>query len=218
MGAPDNQVMEYPMSYDRITADNAAVLFVDHQTGLANGVQTLSPVDFLNNVKALVRLAQVYKLPSVITTSAQDGPNGPVMPAVSQGLPDATIVHRPGEINAFDNAEFAAAVKATGRKKLLIAGISTEVCVAFAALSAKALGYDVYAVLDASGTWSKLVEDAAIARMVQAGIVPITWVGVGAELLGDWRSANGEAHGQLMGEFLPFAGNNVAGFMSAKGA
>jgi nicotinamidase-related amidase len=206
------------MSYDRITADNTAVLFVDHQTGLANGVQTLSPVDFLNNVKALVRLAQVYKLPSVITTSAQDGPNGPVMPAVSQGLPDATIVHRPGEINAFDNAEFAAAVKATGRKKLLIAGISTEVCVAFAALSAKALGYDVYAVLDASGTWSKIVEDAAVARMVQAGVVPMTWVGVGAELLGDWRSATGEAHGQLMGDFLPFAGNNVAGFLSVKGA
>lgn len=206
------------MSYDRITADNAAVLFVDHQTGLANGVQTQTPVDFLNNVKALVRLTQVYKLPAVITTSAQDGPNGPIMPAVSQGLPDATIVHRPGEINAFDNADFAAAVRATGRKKLLIAGISTEVCVAFAALSAKALGYDVYAVLDASGTWSKIVEDAAIARMVQAGIVPVTWVGVGAELLGDWRSANGEAHGQLMGEFLPFAGNNFAGYLSAKGA
>nr|WP_087573556.1 isochorismatase family protein [Sphingomonas sp. CDS-1] len=205
------------MSYDRITAENAAVLFVDHQTGLANGVQTQSPVDFLNNVKALVRIAQIYKLPSVITTSAQDGPNGPIMPAVEQGLPDAALVHRPGEINAFDNPEFAAAVKATGRKKLLIAGISTEVCVAFAALSAKALDYDVYAVLDASGTWSKIVEEAAVARMVQAGIVPMTWVGVGAELLGDWRSAAGEQHGQLMGEFLPFAGNNVAGFLKAKG-
>lgn len=205
------------MSYDRITAENAAVLFVDHQTGLANGVQTQSPVDFLNNVKALVRIAQIYKLPSVITTSAQDGPNGPIMPAVEQGLPDAALVHRPGEINAFDNPEFAAAVKATGRKKLLIAGISTEVCVAFAALSAQALGYDVYAVLDASGTWSKIVEQAAVARMVQVGIVPMTWVGVGAELLGDWRSAIGEQHGQLMGEFLPFAGNNAAGFLKTKG-
>ncbi|KAB1085357.1 isochorismatase family protein [Neorhizobium galegae] len=204
------------MSYSRISAENAAVLFVDHQTGLANGVQTQSPVDFLNNVKALVRIAQIYKLPSIITTSAHQGPNGPIMPAVEQGLPDATIVHRGGEINAFDDPAFAAAVKATGRKKLLIAGISTEVCVGLAALSALDLGYEVYAVLDASGTWSKLVEDAAIARMVQAGVIPVTWVGVGAELLVDWRSATGEAHGHLMGDFLPFAGNNAAGFFAAK--
>ncbi|MEY9749891.1 nicotinamidase-related amidase [Bradyrhizobium japonicum] len=129
------------MSYDRLTAENAAVLFVDHQTGLANGVQTQSPPEFINNVKALVTIAQIYKLPAVITTSAADGPNGPVMPVVAEGLPKATIVHRPGQINAFDNPDFAAAVKKTGRKKLLIAGISTEVCVAFAALSARKEGY-----------------------------------------------------------------------------
>jgi len=204
------------MSYDRLTADNAALLLVDHQTGLAQGVATQSPVEFLNNVKALVRIAQIYKLPTVITTSAHDGPNGPIMPVVEQGLPDAAIVHRPGEINAFDNEDFAAAVKATGRKKLIIAGISTEVCVAFCALSARALGYDVYAALDSSGTWSKLVEDAAIARMSQAGVVPMTWVGIGAELLGTWRSPTGEAHGRLMGDFLPFSGNNMASFLAAK--
>lgn len=111
------------MSYDRLTSDNAAVLFVDHQTGLANGVQTQSPPEFINNVKALVTIAQIYKLPSIITTSAADGPNGPIMPVVAQGLPNATVVHRPGQINAFDNADFAAAVKKIGRKKLLIAGI-----------------------------------------------------------------------------------------------
>ncbi|MET0640559.1 MAG: isochorismatase family protein [Hyphomicrobium sp.] len=206
------------MSYDRLTADNTAVLFVDHQTGLANGVQTQSPPEFINNVKALVTIAQIYKLPTVVTTSAHDGPNGPIMPVVEQGLPNAAIVHRPGQINAFDNEDFAAAVKKTGRKKLLIAGISTEVCVAFAALSAKQLGYDVYAVLDASGTWSKLVEDAAVARMVQAGIVPITWVAVGGELLGSWASPTGEAHAKLMGDHLPFSANNMAGYLSAKGA
>ncbi|MGV7030641.1 isochorismatase family protein [Methylobacterium symbioticum] len=205
------------MSYERLTAENAAVLFVDHQTGLANGVQTQTPADFLNNVKALVAIAQIYKLPAIVTTSAADGPNGPVLPVVAQGLPDATVVHRPGEINAFDNADFAAAVKATARKKLLIAGISTEVCVAFAALAAREAGYDVYAVLDASGTWSKLVEEAAVARMVQAGVVPITWVAVGAELLGHWQSATGEAHARLMGDHLPFAGNIYASFLAAKG-
>ncbi len=204
------------MSYDRLTSENTAVLFVDHQTGLANGVQTQSPPEFINNVKALVTIAQIYKLPAVITTSAADGPNGPIMPVVAEGLPNSPIVHRPGQINAFDNPDFVAAVKKTGRKKLLIAGISTEVCVAFAALSAQKERYDTYAVLDASGTWNKLVEEAAIARMVQAGIIPITWVAVGAELLVTWQSATGEAHAKLMGDHLPFSANNMAGFLAAK--
>jgi nicotinamidase-related amidase len=87
------------MSYDRLTADNAAVLFFDHQTGLANGIQangiqTQSAPEFINNVKALVTIAQIYKLPSIITTSAADGPNGPIMPVVAQGLPDAAVVHQ----------------------------------------------------------------------------------------------------------------------------
>jgi hypothetical protein len=89
---------------------------------------------------------------------------------------------------------------------------------AFVSLSAREAGHDVCAVLDASGTWNKLVEEAAIARMVQGGIVPMTWVGVGAELLVDWRSATGQAHGKLMPDYLPFSGNNFVGFLAAKGA
>lgn len=104
-----------------------------------------------------------------------DGPNGPVMPQVTRLLPEAPIVHRPGEINAFDNPEFVAAVAKTDRKELIVAGISTEVCVAFVALSALKLGYEVFAVIDSSGTWSKLVQEGSIARMVQAGVVPMTW-------------------------------------------
>ncbi len=84
-------------------------------------------------------------------------------------------------------------------------------------MSAREAGYDVYAVLDASGTWTKLVEEAAIARMVQSGIVPMTWVALGAELLGDWRSATGNAHMKLMADHLPFSGNNYVGYLSAKG-
>src|ERR1700686_3697480 len=133
------------MSYDRLTSSNAAVLFVDHQTGLANGVQTQSPPEFINNVRALVTIAQIYKLPSIITTSSADGPSGAIMPVVAQGLPEATSVHRPREINAWDNKDFVAAVKKTGRKKLLVAGISTEVCLAFVSLSAREAEYDVYA-------------------------------------------------------------------------
>ena len=205
------------MSYDRLTPENAAVLFVDHQTGLSNGVQDQSLPEYLTAVAGLVKFAKAFKLPAIITTSASDGPNGPVLPVITQTLPDAPVISRPGEINAWDNAEFVAAVEKTGRKKLIVAGVSTEVCVAFVALSAIKAGYDVYAVIDASGTWNKLVQEVAVARMVQAGIKPITWVAVGAELQGDWRNATGQDLAQIMGEHLPFYGNLAASFFAANG-
>ncbi len=204
------------MSYERLAADNAAVLFIDHQTGLSNGVQDQSVPEYTTAVTALAKLAKTFKLPSVITTSAADGPNGPVLPVITELLPDASLVHRPGEINAWDNSEFVDAVKKTGRKKLIVAGVSTEVCVAFVALSAIREGYDVYAVIDASGTWNKLVQEVAVARMVQAGVKPMTWVAVGAELQSDWRNQTGEALARVMGEHLPFYGNLIGSFMASK--
>jgi nicotinamidase-related amidase len=204
------------MSYDRLTPDNAAVLFVDHQTGLSNGVQDQSVPEYITAVTALAKMAKNFSLPSVMTTSAADGPNGPVLPIITELLPKAPIVQRPGNINAWDNTDFFEAVKKTGRKKLIVAGVSTEVCVAFVALSAINEGYDVYAVIDASGTWNKLVQEVAIARMVQAGVKPITWVAVGAELLNDWRAPLGQAHAQVMNEHLPFYGNLFASFQAAK--
>jgi nicotinamidase-related amidase len=204
------------MSYDRLTPDNAAVLFIDHQTGLANGVADQSQLEFTSNVVALAKLAKLFNLPTVITTSAADGPNGPVMPQITQLLPNVAIVHRPGEINAWDNADFVAAVAKAGRKKLIIAGISTEVCVAFVALSAIKAGYEVYAVIDSSGTWSKLVQEVSVARMVQAGVTPMTWVAVGAELQADWRKETGEGLGQIMGDHLNFYGNLFGSYLAAK--
>jgi nicotinamidase-related amidase len=205
------------MSYDRLTPDNAAVLFIDHQTGLANGVADQSQVEFTNNVVALAKLTRLYNLPTVITTSAADGPNGPVMPQITTILPNAPIVHRPGEINAWDNADFVAAVAKTGRKKLILAGISTEVCVAFVALSALKAGYEVYAVIDSSGTWSKLVQEVSVARIVQAGGTPMTWGAVAGELQADWRKSTGEGLGRVMGEHLQFYGNLFGSYMAAKG-
>lgn len=205
------------MSYDRLTSENAAVLLVDHQTGLSNGVQDQSVPEYMTAVTALVKLAKAFDLPTVVTTSAADGQNGPILPVITQTLPDAPVIHRPGEINAWDNKDFVDAVKKTGRKKLIIAGVSTEVCVAFVALSAIKEGYDVYAVIDASGTWNKLVQEVAVARMAQAGIKPITWVAVGAELQGDWRNSTGPQLGQIMAEHLPFYGNLFGSFKAAKG-
>lgn len=204
------------MSYDRLTPENTAVLFVDHQAGLSNGIQDQSVPEYVNAVTALAKMAKNFDLPSIITTSAANGPNGPVLPVISELLPDAPVIHRPGEINAWTNEEFVSAVKKTGRKKLLVAGVSTEVCVAFVALSAIADGFDVYAVIDASGTWNKLVQEVAVARLVQAGVKPITWVAAGAELLADWRSPHGQVHGKVMMDHLQFYGNLVASFQGAK--
>jgi nicotinamidase-related amidase len=200
----------------RLTSQDTAVLFVDHQTGLSNGVADQSQPEYINNVTALAKLARAFKLPTVVTTSAADGPNGPFLPAIQAILPDAPIIHRPGEINAWDNPAFVKAVESTGRKRLLVAGVSTEVCVAFVALSAVRAGYEAYAVIDASGTWSKLVQEVAIARMVQAGVKPITWVAVGAELQGDWRNPTGQELARIMGEHLPFYGNLIGSFMAKK--
>jgi nicotinamidase-related amidase len=204
------------MSYDRLGTDTAAVLFVDHQTGLSNGIHDQSLPEYMTAVAALAKLAKAFKLPSIITTSAADGPNGPVLPIITQTLPDAPIIHRPGEINAWDNPDMVAAIEKTGRRKLIIAGVSTEVCVTFVALSAIKAGYEVYAVIDASGTWSKLVQEVAIARMVQAGVVPMTWVAVAAEMQADWRNETGQALAGIMGEHLPFYGNLNASYLAAK--
>ncbi|WP_077047391.1 isochorismatase family protein [Pseudomonas sp. KK4] len=203
------------MSYDRLSAENAAIVFVDHQTGLSNGIQDQSLPEYMTAVAALAKLTKAFDLPAIITTSAADGPNGPVLPIITETLPGAPVIHRPGEINAWDNQAFVNAIEKTGRKKLIVAGVSTEVCVTFVALSAIKAGYEVYAVIDASGTWSKLVQEVAVARMVQAGVVPMTWVAVAAELQRDWRHTTGETLAQIMGVHLPFYGNALASFMAA---
>lgn len=131
------------MSYERLTAENAAMLLVDHQTGLSNGVQDQSYPEYMAAVTGLMKLSKAFRLPTVVTTSAADGPNGPVLPLIPAILPDAPVIHRPGEINAWENADFVAAVRGTGRRKLIVAGVSTEVCVAFVSLSAVKEGFDV---------------------------------------------------------------------------
>ena len=156
-------------TYRRLDKNNVAVLLIDHQTGLTSCVQDFSPDDFKNNVLALADAAKYFQLPTILTTSFEDGPNGPLVPEIKAMFPDAPYIARPGNINAWDNEDFVNAVKATGKKQLLIAGIVTEVCVAFPALSAIEEGYEVFVVCDASGTFNKTTRDAAWARMSAAG-------------------------------------------------
>lgn len=174
--------------YVRLDKDDAVVLLVDHQDGLLSLVRDIDPDKFKNNVLALADVAEYFKLPTILTTSFETGPNGPLVPELKSQFPDAPYIARPGQINAWDNEEFVAAIKATGRKQLIIAGVVTEVCVAFPALSAIEAGFDVFVVTDASGTFNAMTRDAAWNRMSQAGVQLMSWFGVAAELHRDWRN------------------------------
>jgi len=188
--------------YRRLDKNNAAVLLVDHQAGLSSLVRDVDPDRFRNNVLALADLARYFALPTILTTSFETGPNGPLMTELKDAFPAAPYIARPGQINAWDNEDFVNAVEATGRKQLIIAGIVTEVCVAFPALSALAEGYEVFVVTDASGTFNELTRQSAWDRMSAAGAQLMTWFGVACELHRDWRN-DVEGLGALFASHIP---------------
>ncbi len=188
--------------YNHLSKEDAAVLLIDHQSGLLSLVQDFSPDEFRNNVLALADIAKFFKLPTILTTSFEKGPNGPLMPELKEMFPDAPYIPRPGQINAWDNEDFVAAVEKTGKKQLILAGVVTDVCVAFPALSAIAEGYEVFVVTDASGTFNTTVRDAAWRRMEQSGVQLMNWFSVACELHRDWRN-DIEGLGTLLSNHLP---------------
>lgn len=187
---------------ERLSVDNAVLLLVDHQAGLLSLVQDYAPDEFKNNVLALADIGKLFKLPTILSTSFESGPNGPIMPELRERFPDAPFIPRPGQINAWDNEDFVKAVKATGRKQIIIAGVVTDVCVAFPTLSALGEGYQVFVVTDASGTFNASVRDAAITRMAHAGATITSWFAVACELQRDWRNG-AEPLAKLFADHLP---------------
>ncbi|NOV22838.1 isochorismate family cysteine hydrolase YcaC [Cupriavidus necator] len=203
--------------YKRLDKNQAAVLMVDHQAGLLSLVRDIEPDKFKNNVLALADLAKYFKLPTVLTTSFEDGPNGPLVPELKAMFPDAPFIPRPGQINAWDNEDFVAAVRATGKKQLLIAGVVTEVCVAFPALAAIEEGFEVFVVTDASGTFNQITRDSAWQRMSDAGAQLMTWFGVACELHRDWRN-DIEGLGTLFSNHIPDYRNLITAYTTVKGS
>ncbi|KAA0020492.1 hydrolase [Salinicola corii] len=195
-------------SYQRLDKDDVTVLMIDHQAGLLSLVRDFGPDEFKNNVMALADIAEFFDLPTILTTSFEDGPNGPLVPELKAKFPDAPYIARPGQINAWDNEEFVQAVKETGRKQLLIAGVVTDVCVAFPALAAREAGYEVFVVTDASGTFNTTVRDAAWDRMSQAGVQLMNWFSVAGELHRDWRN-DIEGFGGILANHLPHYSNLI---------
>ncbi|HZZ50608.1 MAG TPA: isochorismatase family protein [Pseudonocardia sp.] len=168
-----------------LTRDNTALVLVDHQVGLYSGVRDISVGDLKHNVVALAKAAQVFGLPLVVTTTAADSMWGPLIPELAAVLPaDLEVIDR-STVNAWDDDRVAAAIRATGRKKLLIAGVSTEVCLAFPALTATAQGFDAYAAIDASGTFWQAKREAGLLRMQQAGVILVDYASAMVEILAD---------------------------------
>ncbi|MBL4714959.1 MAG: hydrolase [Alcanivorax sp.] len=198
-------------TYNRLNKDDAAVLLVDHQAGLLSLVRDIDPDRFKNNVLALADMAEYFELPTILTTSFEDGPNGPLVPELKEQFPHAPYIARPGQINAWDNEDFVQAVKATGKKQLIIAGVVTEVCVAFPALSALEEGYEVFVITDASGTFNAMTRDAAWQRMVAGGAQLMTWFGAACELHRDWRN-DVEGLGALFSNHIPDYRNLITSY------
>ncbi|TGB52790.1 amidohydrolase, partial [Salmonella enterica subsp. enterica serovar Enteritidis] len=163
------------------------MLLIDHQSGLFQTVGDMPMPELRARAAALAKMATLAKMPVITTASVPQGPNGPLIPEIHANAPHAQYIARKGEINAWDNEDFVKAVKATGRKTLIIAGTITSVWMAFPAISAVAEGYKVFAVIDASGTYSKMAQEITLARIVQAGVVPMDTAAVASELQGTWN-------------------------------
>ncbi|MEV4779125.1 isochorismatase family protein [Burkholderia sp. LMU1-1-1.1] len=179
------------------------VLLLDHQSGLFQTVKDIAVADLRRNVETIARLCTLLKIPVITTASEPAGSNGPLMPEIHQYAPHAVYVPRKGEVNAWDNADFVGAVRASGRKTLVMAGVWTSVCVMFPALDAVAAGYDVYAVIDASGDPSEMASRVSVARFAQGGVKPTSTNALLSELHRTWARPEAAELAKLYGLVAP---------------
>ncbi|MFE4512987.1 hydrolase [Kitasatospora sp. NPDC056783] len=181
-------------SPDLLTPDNAVVLFVDHQPQMFFGTGSGDRTAIVNAVVGLAKAARAFEVPTVLTTVAAESFSGPLLPPLAAVFPEAEVLDRTS-MNAWEDEAVVEAVKATGRGKVVIAGLWTEVCLVLPVLSMIDQGYEVYVVTDASGGVSPQAHEHAVQRMAQAGAVPVTWLQVLLELQRDW--ARTETYGAV---------------------
>ena len=188
--------------YVPLTSDSAALVLVDHQVGLLSGVRDITVAELKSNVVSLAKAMRVLKVPIVVTTTARDSLWGPTFPELVSALPDLPIIDR-SSVNAWDDPKVAAAIEATGRRKLIFAGVSLEVCAAFPAMTAIGKGYEAYVPVDACGTFSQAKHEAGLLRMQQAGVILSDYATLAIEILKDNnRPEAGSVYGALA---MPFA-------------
>jgi len=185
-----------------LTPQNSIFAFIDYQPEQFRAIHSRKPDELLFNVMALARTARDFKVPSVLTSvGVQMGANQSTVPELRELLPGVEEIDRTS-MNAWEDEDFLSAVKSTGRKKIVIAGLWTEVCVAFPTVDALKEGYEVYPVIDAIGGVSRDAHESAITRMVQRGAQPVTALQVACELQRDWSRGHGDTLRGIMRWYL----------------
>jgi nicotinamidase-related amidase len=193
----ENVMFEPNRPYEPLTSENTALVLIDHQVGLMTGVRDYSTGELKHNVVALAKAAKALKLPIIATTTARDSMWGPTFPELVDELPGIPIIDR-SSVNAFDDPKVDQAITATGRKKLIFAGISLEVCAAFPAITAIGKGLDAYVAVDASGTFGETKRQIGLLRMLQAGVVLSDYATLMVEILKDnGRPEAGAVYGAI---------------------
>jgi nicotinamidase-related amidase len=183
---------------------NAAVLLIDHQVGTMGWVKSI-PFDVMKrNALMLARAASILKLPTLLTSSMEDHAQGPLLAELEELLPDQfrARVQRVGIVNAMDDENFAAAVKAMDRKTLVVAGVTNDVCTVFPVLTLLDQGYEVLVAADAGGSPSKIADDLALERMARAGAIVMGTNQLLAGLAGDWSTPEGSQLVAVLAEAL----------------
>ena len=190
------------MAIPKLTPATAAMILIDHQIGTLNFAKSISRDLIEANTRALARVAVALRMPIVFTSSMEDQQQGPLMPVLETIAPEAFAarVRRPGVVNCWDDDAFADACRKTGRTHFIMAGITTDVCLAPPAVSATAEGFAVTAVVDASGSPSLLTDDMAFRKMERGGVELTTTNALLAELAGNWASDAGQKIMKILGE------------------
>ncbi|MBR0664913.1 isochorismatase family protein [Roseomonas hellenica] len=183
-----------------IKPDQSVLVLIDHQDGVVRQIKTASEADVRRAVLALAKAANILKLPVVISSSMEDGLTGRIFSELAEALPEAyeRRIKRPGLVNAWHQPEFKRAIEKIGRKQVIMAGLTADVCLVFAATSMAEAGYQVHAVMDATGAWSDISEEMARRRMEKAGVVLTAAVSVIAEAIYDFSTPTGAALQELM--------------------
>ena len=192
-----------------LTPENCVLVLIDHQPFQLANVNSHDPTIVINNVTGLAKTAKAYRVPTILTTVNEER-GGLIFKQVQAVFPDQKTINRTF-INCWEDRRVVEAVEKTGRKKLVMAGLWTEMCVAMPAIHAMGEGYDVYVVTDASGGVSPEAHDMAIRRLVAAGIQPITWLALAGELQRDW--ARTEHLGDVAQLFVDYAGATGSAFL-----
>ncbi len=183
-------------------ASDAAMILIDHQIGTMNWIGSIEKSIVEANTRALAKVAVALNMPLVFTSSQEDHMQGPLMPALETIAPDAfgARIKRPGVVNCWDDERFARACRDTGRKQLLMAGVTTDVCLDPPAISAADEGFEVYGVVDASGSPTTLTDEMAFRRMERSGVELTTTSAIIADLAVNWASEDGGKLMKILGE------------------